>query len=356
MLVGTCVVKEKELKTTEEFKGFCYLIQIKPLGMIYGSAGAFLSPENLVGRSGSKFPPDAATLSGLFFSANYQNQELKEELREQLFVAGPFWAENERPQKIYVPIPWHKVIGKDSNGKDDWDEWTLREKDGVRVWHRAKPDLEPSYTWQRIDDWYEDPQAMIKRKTAKASPWQFTPMLHPKMHEGDRSTLPQDGLFLENAVQMQEGTSLIYLASHSLESGWYKFGGENHLVEIESIEIKQQGPLNKLLNQPIAKAFASIVPSVWGSNRFSYRYPQHPNFPKIGPMLTDKPQPYRHSAGGKLGRGRYAVPPGSVYVLEESFPEPQPWWKWDLEWFPHRGYPLKHIGSGLCLPVQINGL
>jgi len=49
---------------------FKYLISISPLGLMYGSAGAFLSPENLVGRSGAKFPPDAATLSGLMFSIN----------------------------------------------------------------------------------------------------------------------------------------------------------------------------------------------------------------------------------------------------------------------------------------------
>ena len=45
---------------------FNYLILIHPLGFMYGSAGGFLSPENLVGRSGSKFPPEATTLAGLF--------------------------------------------------------------------------------------------------------------------------------------------------------------------------------------------------------------------------------------------------------------------------------------------------
>lgn len=52
---------------------FKYLITIHPLGLMYGSSGGFLSPENLVGRSREKFPPDAATLSGLFFSANKVN-------------------------------------------------------------------------------------------------------------------------------------------------------------------------------------------------------------------------------------------------------------------------------------------
>jgi CRISPR-associated protein Cmr3 len=46
-------------------KAFTHLLQITPLGLLYGSAGGFLSPENLVGRSGNKFPPSSATVSGL---------------------------------------------------------------------------------------------------------------------------------------------------------------------------------------------------------------------------------------------------------------------------------------------------
>ncbi|WP_321572285.1 hypothetical protein [Calothrix sp. PCC 6303] len=66
---------------------FKYLISIHPLGFMYGCSGEFLSPENLVGRSGRKFPPEAATLSGLIFSIN-NAQELfpKDELRENLVV------------------------------------------------------------------------------------------------------------------------------------------------------------------------------------------------------------------------------------------------------------------------------
>jgi CRISPR-associated protein Cmr3 len=65
---------------------FNYLITVQPLGFLYGSAGAFLSPENLVGRSGAKFPPDAATLSGLMFSVNKikpftAHQDLRENLK-----------------------------------------------------------------------------------------------------------------------------------------------------------------------------------------------------------------------------------------------------------------------------------
>ena len=103
---------------------FKYLIQIKPLGLMYGSAGTFLSPENLVGRSGQKFPPDAATLSGLFFNAASQKdseQEISlEQLKQKLHVAGPFWAKTDRAVKedIYVPVPWTKVLGEKST--DSW--------------------------------------------------------------------------------------------------------------------------------------------------------------------------------------------------------------------------------------------
>nr|MBA3922704.1 CRISPR-associated protein [Nostocaceae cyanobacterium] len=101
---------------------FKYIIYITPLGMMYGSAGAFLSPENLVGRSGAKFPPEAATLSGLIFSINKINQEklpkheqqkLQQELSDNLYVAGPFWTTNDNDkQNFYVPIPWSKIISK----------------------------------------------------------------------------------------------------------------------------------------------------------------------------------------------------------------------------------------------------
>lgn len=88
---------------------------------MYGSTGAFLSPENLVGLSGRKFPPDAATLSGLFFNANREQKFAdRAELKNNLFVAGPFWAKQETPKQFYVPIPWSKILDK-----DDQDEWFL---------------------------------------------------------------------------------------------------------------------------------------------------------------------------------------------------------------------------------------
>jgi CRISPR-associated protein Cmr3 len=83
---------------------FEYLIVIEPLGLLYGSAGRFLSPENLVGRSGTSFPPSAATLSGLY-AANSSSMEL-----ESLRLAGPFWAKSDDPQNFYVPTPFNYLV------------------------------------------------------------------------------------------------------------------------------------------------------------------------------------------------------------------------------------------------------
>ena len=84
-------------------------------------------------------------------------------------------------------------------------------------------------------------------------------------------------------------------------------------------------------------------------------------------MLTDRPVPYRYRNGGqspevqqgqlskagRLSRGRYAVPIGTVYVFKEAIGKP--WWDWPEEWFPKEGFPLKHLGCNLCLPVEIQG-
>jgi CRISPR-associated protein Cmr3 len=41
-------------------------------------------------------------------------------------------------------------------------------------------------------------------------------------------------------------------------------------------------------------------------------------------------------------------------VLEE--PIGRSWWDWPEDWFPREGFPLKHIGCGLSLPLTIKGL
>lgn len=323
---------------------FKYLVVIQPLGLLYGSAGGFLSPENLVGRSRAKFPPDAATVSGLFFSANKQLQFISQEnLRDKLYIAGPFWAKTKQIQNFYVPIPWTKIIGERKS-----DEWQLKEG----KWSRQDAEITPEYQWQSIQSWNKPAKVIQHNHDVEKNPWKFVPILHPKMQKQERHSQEKDGLFLENAVQMPEDACLVYLSTQELPEGWYRFGGENHLVEVKTLPMSNK--MQDWLLRPIEKAFALITPGVWGSNRLSYRYPQHPNFPKIDKMLTDKAIPYRYRAGGKMGRGRYSVSAGSIYILEESLN--QTWWEWTEEWFPQEGYSLKRLGNGLCLPLDIAGV
>lgn len=372
-------------------KFFKFLVTVKPLGFMYGSAGAFLSPENLVGRSGSKFPPDAATLAGLFFNANREYKFANhQELRDNLVISGPFWAKQDTPKKFYVPIPWHKVVAEAED--DEWffvkkkadnpeafesneNKWYLDQ----HQWERKNKDLKPDYGWQLIDAWNLPSEELRERKAIEKAPWEPVSFLHPKIKSEERHVVEKDGLFLENAMQFHEEYCLVYLSNYELPNSdrWYRFGGEGHLVEIESHPLSEKDKINRLLSNKnkIQHAFALITPGVWGSNKYSYRYPNHPSFPRQGlKMLTDRPAPYRYRLGhsrkeeeietldesydpsrtGRLSRGRYAVPAGSVYVCKH--PLNQTWWEFPDEWFPREGFPLKHLGCGLCLPIDIQGL
>ncbi|BAZ87400.1 type III-B CRISPR module-associated Cmr3 family protein [Dolichospermum compactum] len=325
---------------------FKYLISINPLGFMYGSAGAFLSPENLVGRSGAKFPPEAATLSGLIFSINKINEQYSQtELRDNLYVTGPFWAKSNNKQNFFVPIPWHKIIAKKGFG-----EWKIENGEWQLEKSIDKP--EPDYRWQTIESWKTSAKALKGTTNIADNPWKFVSFLHPKIQTTQRCTEDANGLFLENSVQIPDDVCLVYLSNYPIENGWYKFGGENHIVEISCDKLNPR--IIDILNQKVSKSFALITPGIWGSNRISHRQPQHNNFPETIQMLTDKPVPYRFRSQGTLGRGRYAVPAGSVYVLKE--PINKPWWEWDEKWFPKEGYSLKKVGCGLCLPVEIKGV
>ncbi|NJK74440.1 MAG: CRISPR-associated protein [Microcoleus sp. SU_5_6] len=367
---------------------FKCLITVSPLGLMYGSAGGFLSPENLVGRAGAKFPPDTGAIAGLFFNANREQKFAEhQELRNKLVVAGPFWAKQDTPKEFYVPIPWHQVIAE----KED-DEWFFVKKEpnvtetiesndnkwclGQHKWERQNKDLKPEYSWQSIDSWNLPASDLRERQAFAKAPWEFLSFLHPKIKTQERHVVEKDGLFLENAVQLHEDCCLVYLSNYKLPDGWYRFGGEGHLVEIESHPLSEKHKINRLLNQnqKIQHAFALIAPGVWGSNKLSYRYPIHPEFPRQGlKMLTDKAVPYRYRLGhskkeelageseiydpkrsGRLSRGRYAVPAGSVYVFKH--PLNLTWWDFPDEWFPKEGFPLKHLGCGLCLPIDIQGV
>ena len=153
---------------------------------------------------------------------------------------------------------------------------------------------------ETITSWTDSPQALKRNETSLAKdPWKFVPFLHPKIQKSERCVEEEDGLFLENSVQLPEDIRLVYLSTYPIDNGWYRFGGENHIVEIECDKIRQS--TLKKLEQPIERSFALITPAVWGSNRLSHRYPQDDKFPKIVQMLTDKAVPYRYRAKGNLG-------------------------------------------------------
>jgi CRISPR-associated protein Cmr3 len=358
---------------------FKYLIAIEPLGLLYGSAGKFLSPENLVGRSGSYFPPSAATLSGLF-AASYTDAEIHD-----LLLAGPFWGITDElkptEQNFYVPTPRNYLV-KDGKieAKLTWKKYKDKQDKESYGWRDG--DKEPpndkfeSNTWLAINHWDE-------AKQVKKAPWKFLPHLHPRLELDERRVVrpkndqeaPQGSLFLENSVQMEPGTCLVYLSNTKLEPGWYRFGGEGHMVDVSCLDLAQN--ITTKINRTIENSFALITPAVWGSNRLSYREPVYlqkgdkQKYSKPDPesdeqkvwsveaLLTERPIPFRYRLGNRenqqrdqpklLSRGRYAVPAGTVYVLKE--PINQPWQEWPDEWFPKEGPSLKRWGCGLALPL-----
>ena len=338
-----------------------YLVVIRPLGLLYGSAGRFLSPENLVGRSGISFPPSAATLSGVFAQ---QLNEVPDKLNN-LLLAGPFWAEEDRPENFYVPTPLNCLV-KDGRIQHtlSWrgDNW-LTLIDGE--WQTPPNDKYQKATWMAIADW----QNIHQKPEVKTSPWRFMPHLHPRLQSEQRTVDTESdrgSLFLENAVQLDPNICLVYLSNTKIPTGWYRFGGEGHMVELECLPLGATA--TNLLQQPLANSFAIITPAVWGSNRLSYRSPNNSDTEdlawdrwQIEALLTGRPVQMRYRLGNKaeghqphqpklLSRGRYAVPAGSVYVLNE--PMNRTWHEWDEDWFPREGYSYKRWGCGLALPLD----
>jgi CRISPR-associated protein Cmr3 len=376
---------------------FKYAIVIKPLGLLYGSAGAFLSPENLVGRSGNHFPPNTATLSGLYVSPRATSQTKEEvdnntKFLNSLMFAGPFWGMMDDPLNFHVPLPLTCETKLDPTSPDDrftiqqgkvtqiWD-WRSTSEDGkAGVWYR--PDglvkkRDDNKTWIAIEDWHKLqewnqewasilttdehlPSAAKKLAnefniTVKSEPWKPAPHLHPRLELDQRRVVynPDRGsLFLENAVQLHPDTCLVYLASHELAKGWYRFGGEGHMVEIESVPLTES--LNQLFRQPVGDRFALVAP-------FSYRFPvdnrQDPQpIWSIRDMMTERAQPHRFLTKSpkhdpRFSRGRYVVPARTVYVLDEVKPIRPPWIGWPTSWFPTEGGSYKRWGSGFALPL-----
>jgi CRISPR-associated protein Cmr3 len=349
---------------------FQYLIVIEPLGLLYGSAGRFLSPENLVGRSGSQFPPSAATVSGLFAAHYFPHQEAT---LKTLQVAGPFWAFTEdpsdpskTPQNFCVPTPLNCLVTLDppnDNGQLRQGQvehrlvWQPEEEAGQGRWLAQDGQQTPGQTpggkptlntWLPIQQWHQP-------TTVYAAPWEFLPHLHPRLRSDERRVAdPEDdqgSLFLENSVQMHPDTCLVYLSNLPLESGWYRFGGEGHLVEITCVEMNAAN--RERFHTPLGQVFALITPALWGSNRLSLRYPAAWE-PDCQTLLTERPIPFRYRMGGegntkRLSRGRYAVSAGAVYVMNRAF---APWHDWEDGWFPQEGPFLNRWGCGLALPVM----
>jgi CRISPR-associated protein Cmr3 len=347
---------------------FTHLIIIEPLGLLYGSAGRFLSPENLVGRSGTSFPPSAATLSGIF-AASLSQQKKTQELKN-LQLAGPFWAKSAKPHNFYVPTPFNCLVKNkkiehylacDSSKPDapKWVAWDAEKND----WTTPPDDKYESGTWISLADW-EKLSPTIKSLSVESSPWKFLPHLHPRLKDDERHTIdPEEddhgSLFLENSVQLDPDTCLVYLSNTEIPSGCYRFGGEGHLIDLTCLDIGED--IKAKLNQTLTNSFCLITPAVWGSNRLSYR---SPNIDKNGELywdkihvttlLTQRPQQMRYRFGGegntkRLSRGRYAVPAGSVYVLKE--PLNMTWQELPESLFPTEGVSLKRWGCGLALPL-----
>lgn len=380
---------------------FTSLITLTPLGLLYGSAGKFLSPDNLVGRSGTHFPPSAATLSGIF--AAHLGQEEKDALRN-LQISGPFWSWQHNPQNFCVPSPLNCLAEfKPQLEPEQIPEaifkerlaWHIDSDDGVH-W-RCSSDNQPPQkkystgTWVKVSDWETLASGSLnemQQVSAYGEPWQFLPHLHPYLAKDQRrvdTERERGSLFLENGVQLHPDVCLTYLANTPLPDGWYRFGGEGHMVELASYPLSAENKAR--LNQGIQRSFAIVTPAIWGSNRLSYRQPKelkkgdrdrHTLDPvdsdlsqqwNIDAMLTQKPVPTRYRLGNSespealaathpkyypklLSRGRYAVPSGSVYVLNQPFDEKyNTWCRWPKEWFPQEGPSLKRWGCGLALPL-----
>lgn len=362
---------------------FCCLIAIHPLGLLYGSAGPFLSPENLVGRAGMSFPPSSATLSGIF-AAHYGNDGV-----QHLQLAGPFWALSDTVaadsnQDFFVPTPFVYLVEKGEEAiaqtlswkpqADNPKHWGWRNQHGERLIGKFD-----SQTWLSLRQW-DAPQSIQR------APWKFLPHLHPRLEldqrrvAAPRNDAPEDepdaqgSLFLENAVQMHPDACLVYLSNQPLNDGWYRFGGEGHMVEVVCHKLAPHMS-DRLTPASLGQAFALITPAVWGSNRFSKRYPDEwrshlfsseqisskqtngeqtsSDQTEQESILTAKPVSFRYRMGGtgnvkRLSRGRYAVPAGTVYVMRN--PQP-PWHEWPADLFPKEGPHLNRWGCGLALPL-----
>ncbi|MFN5513885.1 MAG: type III-B CRISPR module-associated Cmr3 family protein [Cyanobacteriota bacterium] len=348
---------------------FTHLVVIEPLGLLYGSAGKFLSPENLVGRSGDFFPPSSMTLAGLF-AQTLEESKKTDELR-QLQVAGPFWTWKQEiqdqgaEQNFYVPAPLNCLAKNNQiqhylvwrQGK--WRTWGIPNGAQEPDWIIPPDDKYQSGGWLSLKDW-DKLQPQTGNVSLHSAPWEYLPHLHPKLKDSERHSVEKDGLFLENSVQLNPDACLVYLSNTDISPGWYRFGGEGHLVNVRCLPLTPT--LAERLSQPLGQCFALITPAVWGSNRFSYRAPSQKQSDlywgerRVTALLAQRPQAIRHrfgrftddSGGSVLSRGRYGVPAGAVYVLDSPLSTT---WREQSALFPVEGVSFQRWGCGLALPL-----
>ena len=190
--------------------------------------------------------------------------------------------------------------------------------------------------------------------------WKSIPHLHPQLREDERRVkiekLEDDSergsLFLENGVQLNPDCCLVYLCNDEVKPGWYRFGGEGHMVDVRCLPLNES--TKNLLTQDVGKSFALITQAIWGSNRLSTRFPEVWDCDRyLETLLTERPKPFRYRLGGegetkRLSRGRYAVLGGTIYVMKTPL---KAWQDWDDKWFPKEGPSLKRWGCGLALPL-----
>lgn len=351
-----------------------YLVIIEPLGLLYGSAGRFLSPENLVGRSGTHFPPSSTTLSGMFAATLSDESQLLD-----LQLAGPFWAWSRSPQNFYVPTPFHCLVQDERiRYQLGWEPSPVERWQAYAQTPGAKPQTPPNEkfskgTWLPIRHWKRLNQG--GSLPVEWGPWEFCPHLHPHLKADERVSDrdSNSSLFLENAVQLNPQACLVYLANVEIPAGCYRFGGEGHLVNARSEPLCPS--VRALLDLPLQNHFATITPGVWGSKERSYRAPCQQNRQlywdeiPVSALLAQRPHPHRYRLGhsrapgdnpSRLSRGRYAVPAGTVYQLRDSLN--LSWEQWPDRWFPTEGrkgdrrLSFKRWGCALALPLDNKSL
>lgn len=132
-------------KPQEPKPPFSHLVTIQPLGLLYGSAGRFLSPENLVWRSGSSFPPTAATLSGIFAA------KLRGDIKN-LQLAGPFWGKFDELPDFYVSTPLNCLIEKGKSKIKHKLTW----KSNLKKWIPNVNEKFEKGGWLKVHDWQKE--------------------------------------------------------------------------------------------------------------------------------------------------------------------------------------------------------